>query len=130
MLHILRKQSIIICYLFGCAPKSSRRRGRAENSSGAPWEEGGGHDEDAVSFIIISALSRGKVVPVMMRVRIHRRLQSRRASTRRVHPPPPHALIASLARSARLRSFGSRIAFLSRIDFGVTSTSSSSWTQA
>ena len=34
---------------------------------------------------------------------------------------------AAFARSARLRSFGSSRAFLSRIDFGVTSTSSSSW---
>ena len=34
---------------------------------------------------------------------------------------------AAFARSARLRSFGSSSAFLSRIDFGVTSTSSSSW---
>ena len=33
----------------------------------------------------------------------------------------------ALDRSARLRSFGSSSAFLSRIDFGVTSTSSSSW---
>ena len=37
-----------------------------------------------------------------------------------------HAALAALARPARLRSFGSRITFRSRIDFGVTSTSSSS----
>ena len=34
---------------------------------------------------------------------------------------------AALLRSARLRSFGSSSAFLRRMDFGVTSTSSSSW---
>src|SRR4051812_50054878 len=37
---------------------------------------------------------------------------------------------ASFERSARLRSFGSRTVLRRRIDFGVTSTSSSSWIQA
>ncbi len=39
---------------------------------------------------------------------------------------PQAALSASFARLTRFRSCGSRIAFLRRIDFGVTSTSSSS----
>src|SRR5215468_3396511 len=39
----------------------------------------------------------------------------------------PHTLSASFRRSSFLRSFGSSNALRSRIDFGVTSTNSSSW---
>ena len=41
-------------------------------------------------------------------------------------PETDQAALAAFARSARFRSFGSRMTFLSLIDFGVTSTSSSS----